>query len=173
MPEPPDATLARRGARVEVRSPLPAVLGHHQTLVQVLLNLLHNAVTFVTPGVAPTVRVYAQKNDGRVRLTVEDNGIGVAAEHHERIFRPFGTAPRAGGLSGDRDWAQHGAASGRAARGCSRCHLGGWRGEPLLDRVRNSIERAMTSVDTIMPVLERYWPVLAERPEAALAHPPR
>jgi PAS domain S-box-containing protein len=78
-----------RDARVTVQGPLPEVMGHRATLVQVLTNLLTNAVKFVNPDTPPCVRVWAEDRDGQVRLCVEDNGIGIAPEHHERIFRVF------------------------------------------------------------------------------------
>ncbi|MDB6025242.1 MAG: two-component hybrid sensor and regulator, partial [Verrucomicrobiales bacterium] len=37
----------------------------------------------------PHVHIYAEHYHKNVRLCVEDNGIGVPAEHRERIFRPF------------------------------------------------------------------------------------
>jgi len=55
----------------------------------VLVNLLANGIKFVPSDRAPEVRVRADARDGRVRLWVEDNGIGIAPEHHERIFRVF------------------------------------------------------------------------------------
>lgn len=84
-----EADLREREARVDVEEPLPAALGHHGTLVQVVGNLLANAVKFVAPGVQPVVRVWAEEHGQWVRLCVEDNGIGIAREHQERIFRVF------------------------------------------------------------------------------------
>lgn len=79
------------GAEVEARVPesLPEVAAHRATLAQVVVNLLGNAVKFVAPGVTPRVRVWAEERGERMRLWVEDNGIGIAPEHHERIFRVF------------------------------------------------------------------------------------
>ncbi len=79
---PPDA-------RLEVEEPLPAVTGHRPTLVQVLANLLGNAVKFVPQGAAPEVRVRAEDHDGRARIWVEDRGIGIDPAHQERIFNVF------------------------------------------------------------------------------------
>ena len=84
-----ETELAGRRAEVKVEEPLPAVMGHHATLVQITANLLENAARFVEPGVRPAIRVWAEERDGRVRLWVEDNGIGIAPEHRERIFRIF------------------------------------------------------------------------------------
>src|ERR1041385_8207587 len=84
-----DADVRSRGARVVVDDPLPGVVGHGATLAQVFANLLANGIKFVPRERAPEVRIRAEQLDGRVRLWVEDNGIGIAPEHHERIFRVF------------------------------------------------------------------------------------
>src|SRR5207245_2688832 len=80
-----------REASVEVAIPeaFPQVMAHPTTLVQVVTNLLTNAVKFVGSGVRPHVRVWAEERDEWGRLWVEDNGIGIAPEHHDRIFRVF------------------------------------------------------------------------------------
>ncbi|GIX49662.1 MAG: hypothetical protein KatS3mg131_3873 [Candidatus Tectimicrobiota bacterium] len=83
------AEIAERRAQVTVVPPLPVVYGHRTTLVHAVANLLSNAIKFVAPGVRPRVRLWAEVRQGRARLWVEDNGIGIAAEHHERIFRVF------------------------------------------------------------------------------------
>jgi len=84
-----EADIAERNAQVTVEAPLPEVMAHHATLVQALENLLTNAVKFVDPRVRPQVRVWAEEHDGWVRLWVEDNGVGIAAEDLERVFRVF------------------------------------------------------------------------------------
>lgn len=78
-----------RQTELVVERPLPTVLGHRPTLVQILSNLLSNAAKFVAPGETPHVRVRAEPHGGRVRLWVEDDGIGIAPQHRDRIFRVF------------------------------------------------------------------------------------
>jgi signal transduction histidine kinase len=78
-----------RRATVVLERPLPAVLGHALTLSQALTNLVSNGIKFVAPGVDPMVRIRAARRDSVVRIEVEDNGIGIAPEYHERIFRIF------------------------------------------------------------------------------------
>ena len=96
---------AFHAARIVVQEPLGWVLAHRLTLQQVILNLLTNAITFVRPGTRPSVTISATElpagADGpRVRLCVEDNGIGIDAEGRERIFHLFERLPAAEGYPG-------------------------------------------------------------------------
>jgi signal transduction histidine kinase len=84
-----DEALAQARARVTVDAPLPDVIGEPQVLVQVVANLVSNAAKFVPPGTRPSIRIRGEAGAGLARLWVEDNGIGVAPEHQERIFRGF------------------------------------------------------------------------------------
>lgn len=83
------ARIRETGATVETPGHTPEVLGHRRTLAQVCANLLTNALTFVGEGATPHVRVRTVSDDQSVRIVVEDNGIGIAPQHHERIFRVF------------------------------------------------------------------------------------
>jgi signal transduction histidine kinase len=84
-----ESEIRERGAEVVVERPLPRVLGHPLTLQQALTNLVANAIKFVDPGVSPRVRIRAVRREGTVRVEVEDNGIGIAPQYYERIFRIF------------------------------------------------------------------------------------
>jgi PAS domain S-box-containing protein len=76
-------------ADIQIQSPIPYVLGNEAALTQCLSNLLGNAVKFIAPGVKPIVRVFAETRDGHVRVFVQDNGIGISADQHEKIFEIF------------------------------------------------------------------------------------
>jgi PAS domain S-box-containing protein len=81
--------IVRRQARVVVERPLPRVLAHEITLGQVFTNLISNALKFVAPGVRPEIRIRGEDLPDAGVLWVEDNGIGIAPEYHDRIFRIF------------------------------------------------------------------------------------
>lgn len=57
-------------------------------------NLLSNAVKFVAPDVVPQVRIYSKPLGDKVRLWVEDNGIGIQSEAHMKIFETFQRVPQ-------------------------------------------------------------------------------
>jgi signal transduction histidine kinase len=81
--------IETRGASVQVEVPPLTVLAHKATLKQVVFNLVANALKFVAPGKTPEVRISAVAQSGAVELSIEDNGIGIAPEHRERIFNVF------------------------------------------------------------------------------------
>ncbi|MDI1432781.1 PAS domain S-box protein [Polyangium sorediatum] len=81
--------IRERGAEVRVAWPLGRVIAHRTTLGQVVTNLLGNAIKFAEAGKTPVADVRSEDRGDRVRLWVEDRGIGVEPEHRERIFRVF------------------------------------------------------------------------------------
>jgi len=78
-----------RHASVDVREPLLSVRGNSLTLTQVILNIISNAFKFVQKGVAPKIVIRTEPRGSKVRIWFEDNGIGILAEHQDRIFRIF------------------------------------------------------------------------------------
>jgi PAS domain S-box-containing protein len=87
---PLEREIKERGGEILIERPLGRVLGHRVVLGQIASNLLANAVKFTKAGTPPWVRVRSERREGgRVRLWVEDQGIGIAPQHQERIFRAF------------------------------------------------------------------------------------
>lgn len=76
-------------AEILIERPLLDVIGHEPSVSQVLSNLLSNAVKFVAKDVFPQVRVKTERRGDQVRLSVEDNGIGIRPEHQARVFGVF------------------------------------------------------------------------------------
>ena len=89
----------RHGIRLEldVAPELDTMVADERKLKQVIVNLLTNAVKFTPDG--GTVSLRAARDDGEVRLSVHDTGIGIAAEDQERIFEEFQQATHQGDQS--------------------------------------------------------------------------
>jgi len=83
------AIIRSSRSEVKVEGPMPDVICDRGILIDVLDALLSNAFKFVGLGVTPKVRVYAVATDQRVRLCVSDNGIGIAPDYRDRVFRMF------------------------------------------------------------------------------------
>jgi PAS domain S-box-containing protein len=92
--------IERRGAEMRVETPLPSVRGEQMSLEQVVTHLVANALKFVAAGVRPHVTIRAEKSDNTVRLSITDNGIGIAPEFHDRVFRMFERLENARGYPG-------------------------------------------------------------------------
>jgi signal transduction histidine kinase len=81
--------IEQSGARIEI-SELPAVLAFPAHITQLFQNLISNAVKYRHPDRVPEVQVSSQTNEaGECVIRVRDNGIGIAPEYHDRIFRVF------------------------------------------------------------------------------------
>ena len=82
------AAIAETGAKVVVEGTLPTVVGDPTGLVQVLQNLVANAIKFHGQR-TPEVTVNAERIADAWQITVRDNGIGIEPRHSERIFIAF------------------------------------------------------------------------------------
>ncbi len=74
---------------ITIAGTLLPVFAREATLTQILSNLFDNAIKFIDPGVQPQVVISTEEINGRIRIKVRDNGIGIAPENRERIFKIF------------------------------------------------------------------------------------
>ncbi|MEO0847240.1 MAG: PAS domain S-box protein [Cyanobacteria bacterium J06648_1] len=81
--------IAEAQAQITIDRPLLNILGNKTVLTQIVSNLLSNAIKFVTPGIVPQVQIKTEIKGDRLRLWVEDNGIGIETPHQDRIFHVF------------------------------------------------------------------------------------
>jgi signal transduction histidine kinase len=77
----------RHRIELDVAPGLPPVLGDRVALDNVVGQLVENAVKYAPDG--GVVRISAAGDGEDVRITVEDEGIGIAPEHAERVFERF------------------------------------------------------------------------------------
>lgn len=87
-----DATASLRESKdirfdIEMEPGLPAVQADRDRIVQVLINLIANAVKFTPKG---RVWCEARRIDGdHVEFAVSDTGIGIALAEHSEVFEKF------------------------------------------------------------------------------------
>jgi two-component system sensor histidine kinase NblS len=80
----------------EIETDLPLVLGHYDLLLQVITNLVGNALKFTPEGGIIVIRAYHFKTKSKqfndkscVRVEICDTGIGIAPEDQAAIFDRF------------------------------------------------------------------------------------
>jgi len=81
--------IAQRGVKITIAPDLPVLYGDHPRLLDILQNLIENAVKFMGDQPNPEIEIGAREEAGETVLYVGDNGIGIEACYHERIFRLF------------------------------------------------------------------------------------
>jgi PAS domain S-box-containing protein len=81
--------LAERRVRVDVAPMLPDVCADRVRLVQVVQNLLENAVKYMGDQPEPLLEMGLRPDASGIVFYVRDNGIGIDPRHHERIFGLF------------------------------------------------------------------------------------
>jgi signal transduction histidine kinase len=76
---------------VDVEPGLPRIVGDRDRLIQVVINLISNAVKFTPEGTITCMAARDRGGDG-VLVRVADTGVGIAPEDHARVFEQFGQA---------------------------------------------------------------------------------
>jgi signal transduction histidine kinase len=84
-----EGQLRSSPTRINVMQDLPVIYGDPLRLVEVIQNLLDNAIKFSNSQHDPHIDIGARHEDGQVVFYVHDNGIGIPPAYHERVFGLF------------------------------------------------------------------------------------
>ena len=78
-------------AIIEIQQEFPIIKGDRERLIEVVQNLIENAVKYAKPETNPRIEIGSSVSDenGNTTFHVRDNGIGIAPEYYERIFGLF------------------------------------------------------------------------------------
>ncbi|HZU30116.1 MAG TPA: ATP-binding protein [Candidatus Angelobacter sp.] len=76
-------------AEIKLIKPLSTVIANPTALTQAISNLLSNSLKFTKPGSRPEIRIWSEEAGAKIKLWVEDNGIGISLENQGKIFEPF------------------------------------------------------------------------------------
>lgn len=85
------AQLETHRVRLKIQNDLPIVHCDRTRLIEIMQNLIGNAIKFMGDQPAPQIEIGSNglDKDGKVILFVRDNGIGIEPRHHDRIFGLF------------------------------------------------------------------------------------
>ena len=81
--------IKEKKAKVIIHS-LPEIMGDKLQMRQLFQNLLSNALKFQRKEIPVEIIISSQRGErGHWRILLQDNGIGIAPENIDRIFKPF------------------------------------------------------------------------------------
>jgi signal transduction histidine kinase len=81
--------IAERGAQINIAPNLPIVFGDRPRLLEVLQNLIDNAVKYLGHQPEPRIDIGVREAGGETIIYVHDNGIGIEPQYHEKVFGLF------------------------------------------------------------------------------------
>jgi PAS domain S-box-containing protein len=84
-----EGQLKEKQVKVYVRSGMPSVVVDKERIIEVIQNLVDNAIKFMGTQKEPIIEIDFIMEDGNPIFYVRDNGIGIKKEFHKRIFGLF------------------------------------------------------------------------------------
>ena len=81
--------LNQRGVEISAAPDLPVVLGDRTRLLEVLQNLIENAVKYMGDQPSPRIEIGARTEKAETAFYIRDNGIGIAPELLDKVFGLF------------------------------------------------------------------------------------
>jgi signal transduction histidine kinase len=84
------ADLEKSGGRIHVADQLHVVFAEEMQVLELMQNLLANALRYHRKGVQPEIRIRSREvGNERIRIEIEDNGLGIRDADREKVFGLF------------------------------------------------------------------------------------
>ncbi len=77
------------GARIDVAPDLPTLFGDRKRLLEVVQNLIDNALKFMGEQADPHIEIGSRREKDGDICYIRDNGIGIKPRYHKKIFKLF------------------------------------------------------------------------------------
>ncbi|MBT8322840.1 MAG: GHKL domain-containing protein, partial [Eudoraea sp.] len=74
--------------QIVIMNPLPVIVADDTKIHQLFQNLISNAVSHIDKDEG-LVKISSEESDTHWKFKIEDNGVGIAREYHEKIFKVF------------------------------------------------------------------------------------
>ncbi len=91
------ASKKKLAITLQLEENLPSIKFDKDRIVEVLINLISNAIKFTEKG---TITIFSKKQEGIVQVSVKDAGVGIKSEDMARLFQRFTQLTRQPGGSG-------------------------------------------------------------------------
>lgn len=81
--------LRTKHLSIEVSDRLPIIVADPIRFQQIVENLISNALKYGVAGPDPRLKIFSQETDAEILLCFKDNGPGIPAEYHSKVFELF------------------------------------------------------------------------------------
>ena len=81
--------IFRTGAQINIPEYLPPIESDSTMIYVILSNIIENSLTYTDHDIEPVINVSVHQSNSGTIITLQDNGIGIAQEHHDKIFNIF------------------------------------------------------------------------------------
>jgi PAS domain S-box-containing protein len=81
--------IEKTNARIDFPKDLPVVQGDLKLLINIIMNILDNAIKYRKPDESPVIDVGYEITDRVLLLSIRDNGIGIEPAYQKKIFKMF------------------------------------------------------------------------------------
>lgn len=84
-----DEQISNTNATIHLHIKEPEIKFSQKSLRSIIFNLLSNALKYKSPERAPDIHLKSERVNGYVQISVKDNGLGIAEDKIDKLFKPY------------------------------------------------------------------------------------